>query len=45
MRRGMTYKEAYETWQRDQRLPPGQTKFGGSLKKGGFMYSTFPFIL
>jgi hypothetical protein len=45
MRRGMTYKEAYETWQRDQRLPPGQTKFGGSLKKGGFMYSTFPFSL
>jgi hypothetical protein len=45
MRRGMTYKEAYETWQRDQRLPPGQVKFGGSLKKGGFMYSTFPFSL
>ena len=42
--KGMTYKEAYETWQRDQRL--NTTKYGGNLKKGGFIYHTaFPWLL
>lgn len=44
MRRGMTYEKAYETWQRDQRL--NTAKYGGNLKKGGFIYHTaFPWLL